>query len=504
MAGIVLLSAAQMRAAEAAAIDSGVSSAALMEKAGDAVAQVVQKGWSKRPAVVVSGPGNNGGDGFVAARRLKDAGWPVKLLFVGDQDRLSGDAKLMADLYDGDAAAFSADALGQAGVIIDALFGTGLSRPVEGPAGAAIEAINAHPASAVSVDLPSGVNADTGGVMGTAVRAARTVTFFARKPGHLLFPGRAFCGAIDVADIGIEPAHASQIAPDTFENQPTLWARAFGRPTWQAHKYHRGHVFVVSGGPHNTGAARLAARSAQRIGAGLVTVLASRAAADIHATHLTSIMIAVAEDADAMAAALSEKAQYARVAIIGPAAGVGEETKANTIAALSASSAAVVDADALTSFESDAEALMTALRPHDVVTPHEGEFVRLFGDIGGTGGRLAAARAAAARAGCVCVLKGPDTIIAAPDGRAAINVNAPADLATAGSGDVLAGLIGGLQAQGTPAFEAAAAGTWFHGAAALGIGPGMIADDLPDAVPGVLRALLSPPQPQSPPEAAPS
>jgi NAD(P)H-hydrate epimerase len=488
-----------MRAVEAAAIAGGVSSAALMEKAGEAVAQVVQKGWTKRPVVVVCGPGNNGGDGFVAARRLKVAGWPVTALMLGEKTNLKGDAKLMAELYDGETAAFSADRLDGAGVIIDAIFGTGLSRAVDGAALAAINAINASPAHAVSVDLPSGVNADTGAIMGGVVQASRTVTFFAKKPGHVLFPGRAVCGAVEVGDIGIEPAHLGEIKVDVFENQPPLWARAFGRPTWQTHKYDRGHVFVVSGGPHNTGAARLAARGAQRIGAGLVTVLSSEAAAAANAAHLTSIMIEIAEDAGAIAQTLAEKAQYARVAVVGPAAGVGEATKGKTIAALRSSSAAVLDADALTSFEEDVSPLFEALRADDVITPHHGEFVRLFGAFGDSG-RLAAARAAAAKAGCVCVLKGSDTIIASPDGRAAINVNGPPDLATAGSGDVLAGFIAGVRAQGAPGFEAAAAGVWFHSAAALGVGPGLVADDLPNAVPGVLRALMSPPQSEGGPE----
>lgn len=497
MTGVVLLSAEQMRAAEAAAVAGGVAPAALMEKAGDAVAQIIMKGWSGRPVAVVCGPGNNGGDGFVAARRLVDAGWTVKLLLLGERSALGGDAKMMADLYEGEIAAFSPGALDNAGLIVDAIFGTGLSRSVDGAMAAAVEAINAHPAPVIAVDLPSGVDANTGAVMGAAVHAARTVTFFAKKPGHVLFPGRAHCGAVDVADIAIAPAVLGAIELDTFENQPPLWGRALNRPHWNTHKYHRGHVFVASGGPHNTGAARLAAMAAQRIGAGLVTVLSPSAAADINAAQLTSVMVRIADSAEDLAQSLAEKTQYARVAVIGPAMGVGGATREKTLAALRVASSAVVDADGLTSFEDDPAVLFEALRRRDVITPHEGEFVRLFGEIG-AGGRIGAARAAAARAGCVCVLKGADTIIAAPDGRVAITVNAPADLATAGSGDVLAGLIAGAAATGAAAFEAAAAGAWFHGAAALAVGPGLIADDLPNAVPAVLRSLLSPPTPQTP------
>ncbi len=471
---------------------AGVASAALMETAGDAVAQVAMKGWSKRPVAVVCGPGNNGGDGFVAARRLAETGWPVRVLLLGERAALKGDAKLMADLYDGEISVFVAAALGDAGLIIDAIFGTGLARPVDGAALTAIDAMNASPAPVLAVDLPSGVHADNGAAMGRAVNAARTVTFFSKKPGHVLFPGRACCGAVDVADIGIAPTALAGIRLDTFENQPALWGGALARPNWRTHKYHRGHVFVASGGSHNTGAARLAAAAAQRIGAGLVTVLCPEKAADTNAAHLTSIMLRVAESADDIGRALADKSQYARVAVIGPAAGVGAETKAKTVAALRESTAAIVDADALTSFEGDQPALFDALRPEDVITPHEGEFVRLFGDVSAST-RIEAARAAASKAGCVCVLKGADTIIAAPDGRAAITVNAPPELATAGSGDVLAGLIAGMAANGAPGFEAAAAGAWFHGAAALAVGPGLIADDLPNAVPAVLRSLLTPP-----------
>ena len=481
-----------MRAAEQAAISGGVASASLMEKAGDAVAQVAMQGWSRRSVTVVCGPGNNGGDGFVAARVLMDAGWPVRVLLLGDRAALKGDAKLMADLFGGEVALFSRDALGDANLIIDAIFGTGLARAVEGEMRTAIEAINASPAPALAVDLPSGVNADTGAVLGVAVQAVRTVTFFAKKPGHVLFPGRAHCGAVDVVDIGIAPASLNNISLDTFENQPALWGRALRRPMWASHKYHRGHVFVVSGGPHNTGAGRRAAHGAQRIGAGLVTVLSPAKAADINAAQLTSIMVRVAENAKDIADALGEKNNYARVAVIGPAAGVGAATKEKTLAALKASSTAVVDADALTSFEDDPQQLFDALRPDDVITPHEGEFVRLFQHLDASS-RIEAARAAAAKGGCVVVLKGPDTIIAAPDGRAAVTVNAPPALATAGSGDVLAGLIAGIAAGGAPGFDAAAAGAWFHGAAAIAVGPGLVADDLPNAIPAVLRSLLSPP-----------
>ncbi|MHA7872778.1 MAG: NAD(P)H-hydrate epimerase, partial [Hyphococcus sp.] len=392
MAGFILLSSTQMRAAEAAAIKGGVSSAALMEKAGGEVAAVAMRAWTKRPVAVLCGPGNNGGDGFVAARRLAEAGWPVRIGLIGERAALKGDAKLMADLYDGEIETYSPAMLEGAGLIIDAVFGTGLARKIEGGYASAIEAVNANAAPALAVDIPSGVNADTGAAMGVAVNAARTVTFFQKKPGHVLFPGRALCGAVDVVDIGITTDAVADIAPDTFENQPPLWGASFGRPTWQAHKYHRGHVFAVSGGPISTGAIRLAAMGALRIGAGLVTVLASAAAARVHANHLTAIMLHEAETHEEIILNIQGADQYKRIVVFGPAAGVGEETRAIALSILQAGAGAVFDADALTSFDADPAPFFEALRGEDVLTPHTGEFARLFPDLDAGADKLAAAR----------------------------------------------------------------------------------------------------------------
>jgi NAD(P)H-hydrate epimerase len=400
----------------------------------------------------------------------------------------------MAGLYDGKVEPLTPAVLEGAGLIIDAIFGTGLARPVEGAAKAMIDAANAHPAPVLAVDLPSGVNADTGAVMGAAIRAARTATFFLKKPAHVLFPARALCGPVDVIDIGIPPTVLAKINPRTAENQPELWAPVFRRPSFNAHKYTRGHVAVVSGGRLKTGAARLAARGALRTGAGLVTVLSPPEAAAENAAQLTSIMLREAADARAISAILEDKRFTS--AIIGPGAGASDATRAKTLAILKSGAAAVLDADALTSFEGEPQTLFSALRPGDVLTPHAGEFARLFKGLEPEAvGKLEAARKAAALAGAVVVLKGADTVVAGPDGRASINVNAPPDLATAGAGDVLAGFIAGLLAQGMPAFDAATAAVWLHGACAQSAGPGLIAEDLPDALPRVLKLLLAPPQP---------
>lgn len=482
-----------MRAVEAAAVADGLAGAALMEAAGRGVADIVMNAWSKRPVAVLCGPGNNGGDGFVAARRLAEAGWPVRLGLLGERADLTGDALLMANLYEGETEPLSPALLEGAQLIIDALFGTGLARSVDGAARAVIEAANAHKAPILAVDIASGVNADTGAVLGAAIEAARTATFFAKKPGHLLFPGRANSGEVDVVNIGIRQDHLAAIHPDTFENKPSLWADKLPRHAATAHKYERGSVFAASGPSTRTGAARLAARGALRIGAGLVTVLSPKDALPENAAQLTAIMLAEADSAEAFSGYLQGSEKYKNVCVIGPAASVGAATRDKTLAALASRAGVVLDADALTSFVDDPIPLFNALRAGDVLTPHAGEFTRLFPDIDLAAGKLQAARAASARAGATVVLKGADTVIAAPDGLAAVNVNAPPDLATAGAGDVLAGFIAGLAAQGMPGFAAACAGVWFHGACAQAVGPGLIAEDLPEAAPLVLRSFYSPP-----------
>lgn len=489
----ILLTAAETRDVEARAIAGGLSGKAMMEAAGAAAASFIIRTIAPRPAAVLCGPGNNGGDGFVIARKLKEAGWPLRLGLLGGPSALKGDAALMAALYDGAVEALTPDVLTGAGVIIDAILGTGLARPVDGALKAAIEAANAHAAPSIAIDIPSGVDADTGAVLGAAIEAAATITFITRKPGHLLFPGRALCGAVEVANIGVADEHVLAVKPACVENHPVLFAGQWRRLTWETHKYRRGHAAVVSGARLKTGAARLAALSALRAGAGLVTMLSPSDAADENAAHLTSVMIRVANDAAAIASALADPRFTA--ALIGPGAGSGAATSASVLAILKSPAGAVLDADALTSFADRPETLFAALRADDVLTPHAGEFARIFPhEAGAHAGRLAAARAAAGRAGAVVVLKGADTIIAAPDGRCAINANAPFDLATAGSGDVLAGIIAGRRATGMAGFEAALAGVFLHGASGHLAGPGLIADDLVAVLPRIMREQTKPQQ----------
>ncbi len=501
---IELLTPTQMAEADAAAIASGVAGITLMENAGAAVAAAVAARVRPGAAVaVVCGPGNNGGDGFVAARILGAQGHAVRLALLGEVGRLAGDAALAAATWDGAvesaAAAIEAGLLTDCDVVIDALFGAGLARPLEGAAAAIVAAINACGRPVVAVDLPSGLDGATGRVLGgVAVRAALSVTFFRKKPGHVLMPGRALCGEVIVADIGIPAEVLAHLRPHAVLAGPPLWHRLLRAPSLADHKYTRGHTVVVSGGPAATGAARLAATAALRAGSGLVSVASPPTAMMINAGHLTAVMVKRMEDAEGLAAHLADRRLNA--VVLGPGLGLGEGTAASIDVALASSAAVVLDADALTVTAGARARVFAAIGARAapvVLTPHEGEFARLFPDLAlrpeAEGGPTKIGRAgeAAARSGAVVILKGADTVIAAPDGRIAISDEAPADLATAGSGDVLAGIVGAMLARGLPAFEAAAAAVWLHGAAGREAGPGLIAEDLPGALTPVLARLYA-------------
>jgi hydroxyethylthiazole kinase-like uncharacterized protein yjeF len=494
---IELLDNAEMAAADRLAIASGVAGIDLMERAGSAVAEAVAARQSTDGRiVVVAGPGNNGGDGFVAARLLAERGYRVQVLLLGETGWLKGDAALAAKAWKGPVAPADPSGLTGADTVIDALFGAGLDRPVEGPAHVMIEAMNAQPAPIVAVDLPSGINGTSGAVMGTAVKAAHTVTFFRKKPGHVLLPGRLYCGDISVTDIGIPPSVLAQIKPKTFANMPSLWRADFPVSRLTGNKYDRGHAVVVSGPSWSTGAARLAARGALRAGAGLVTIASPREALSVNAAASLAVMVRSVDGANELAAFLADRRLNALA--IGPGLGVGEATCELVLSALAGDRAAVLDADAITSFADNPQRLKQAIaaRPGraTILTPHEGEFSRYFWALDErtkVGSKLERARLAAALLGAEALIKGGDTVVAAADGRASIAANAPAYLATAGAGDVLSGIAAGLVAQGMPAFEAASAAVWLHGEAALAVGPGLISEDLPEALPRVYRELLA-------------
>ena len=489
-----VLTTAEMERADRLTIAAGTPGFALMLSAGQAVAAAAMDLVEQGPILVIAGPGNNGGDGFVAAAELAARGREVQVILLCERESLQGDAASAARGWKYPVLPFNPQAIGKPALIIDALFGAGLDRAVKGEPFAMIEAINANGAPVLAVDLPSGINGTIGSVMGIAVNATETVTFFRRKPAHLLLPGRIHCGRVRVADIGIDARVLTEIAPKTFENILSSWKSAFPVPKIDGHKYSRGHVLVVSGGLAATGAARLSARGALRAGAGLVTLASPRDALAVNASALMAIMVRGVDTAIEYGEALDDKRFNA--CVIGPGAGVGERTKDFVLTTLSAKRALVLDADALTSFAEAPDHLFEAIKqshdPQVVLTPHEGEFPRLFSDISNKHplrSKLERVRDAAMRAGSVVLLKGPDTVVASPDGRATIAANAPPWLATAGAGDVLSGMIAGLLAQGVPAFEAASIGVWMHGEAAREAGPGLIAEDLPETLPAVTRHL---------------
>ena len=487
MALVELLTPEEMAQADRLAIEAGTPGIELMRNAGAAIANAARDMAEEGDVLVLAGPGNNGGDGFVAAKELRAAGRDVRVALLGDRKALKGDAALAASEYDGPIEPVGANTDLAADLIIDALFGAGLDRPLTGDAARVVQAVNDSGLPVLAIDLPSGIDGRTGEIQGVAIHATRTVTFFRLKPGHLLLPGRLHCGVTEVAQIGIPDSVLETIRPATFHNLPALWRNQLRWPQPDDHKYARGHVFVVSGPAAATGAARLAAAGALRAGAGAVTVASPPGAVLVNAAQLTAIMVRAFEGAGELAELLADPRP--KSVVVGPGNGVGPSTRANAEAALASNAALVLDADALTSFKDDREALISRIRGRSrpvVLTPHDGEFARLFAT---TGSRLDRARAATAECGGCVVLKGSDTVIAAPDGRAAINSNAPADLATAGSGDVLAGIIAGLLAQGLPGFEAACAGVWIHGAAGEACGRGLIAEDLPGAIPAVLQRL---------------
>jgi hydroxyethylthiazole kinase-like uncharacterized protein yjeF len=492
---VEILTPTEMAQADQGAARAGTATWQLMLAAGKAIAsEALQRFPGSTGVAVLCGPGNNGGDGYVAAKYLRESGWPVAIWQSGAL-RDGSDAARAATEWRGPVQDIAEFRLPSGLLVIDALYGAGLARDLVGNDRMVIERVRASGNKVLAVDLPSGVSGHTGQVLGDALQADCTITFFRKKPGHLLYPGRAMCGEVVVAHIGIPAAVLEGIDPCLWENQPALWQQTLPRPEAIAHKYQRGHVAVLSGKMSSTGAARLSAEAAARSGAGAVTVLAPPDALAVLATHLTATMLKrFNEPADVLDFLEARKVQ---ATVCGPGFGAGEK-QAELVSALlkQADAQLVLDADAISLLaKTPAEFFLQRKTgaPTLVLTPHEGEFGRLFPDLvpDQSLSKVDRARQAAERAQAIVIYKGADTVIAAPNGRAAINSNGTVWLATAGSGDVLAGLVAALLAQGMPAFEAACAAVWIHAEAGKREGFGLTAEDLPQAARRVLAELIS-------------
>lgn len=489
-----ILTPAEMSEADRLTIAGGsIDGYRLMLRAGYAVARHVLDHHGDAPAFhVLCGPGNNGGDGYVVASLLAESGGNVHA-WSDDKPRAHSDAASARRDCSIEPAALSGFKPGAGSVVIDALFGAGLNKPLAGKAAAAVERSNAAAVTRIAIDVPSGLDGATGMALGAVFEADCTITFFRKKPAHLLYPGRSLCGRIVVADIGIRDDVLSMIRPACFENTPDYWRALLPSPGVETHKYTRGHVAVFSGGATATGASRLSALAAARSGAGAVTLLSPAESLAVNAAHLTSIMLSRCETDRELRAFLSKRKPSAMV--LGPGFGIGARARDIALLLLKEELHLVLDADAITSFEDNSAALFASAHGTPdtrlVLTPHEGEFRRLFPGIGdgNTPSKLERARAAARQAHAVIIYKGADTVIAAPDGRAVINSNGTPLLATAGSGDVLSGVTAGLMAQGMPPFEAACAAVHVHAAAANDLGFGLIAEDLPAAAAKVIGRL---------------
>lgn len=480
-----------MSRAEQLAAEAGTSTLTMMENAGRGVAEEVVRRYPRGSRItVLCGPGNNGGDGFVCARYLRERGYHVRLSLLGRKEDLKRDPKEMARRWDEAIEPLTLQSLEGTQIIVDAIYGTGLRDDIGGIPAQVIEEVTARALPVISVDIPTGIDATSGAVKGVAFKAVATVTFFRRKTGHVLLPGRAHCGDVRSIEIGIPSSVLTDIAPRTFANDPDFWLRYFPKLKVDGHKYDRGHTVVVSGPMESTGAGRLAARTALRAGAGLVTVATSKSAFYINAAQLTAVMVAPYDGPAGLAEVLSDPRITA--VLIGPGAGADPEVRDLVTAVLSSGAVAVLDAEGITAYQHAPAELFEQIKARPaptIMTPHEGEFRRIFPDLENEPSKLERARRAAEISGSVIILKGADTVVAAPDGLASINETAPPWLATAGSGDVLAGLVTGLLSQGMAAFDAAAAAVWIHSEAAVSFGPGLIAEDMADLLPGVLQRL---------------
>lgn len=488
----VVLTADDARSLDERAMDLGISGYELMQNAGKAVAEMLAYYIgtpleAPQPIIILCGPGNNGGDGFVAAQFLKEWGYLVSLRCSVGIDTLTGDAGTAAEEWDGSVDAFDTKNFGDSAAIVDCLFGVGLNKPIEGDVAEIITEVNAADTFVLSVDIASGLDANTGQPNGDCIKADATITFNFKKPAHLIAPGRFLSGGSDnihVAAIGVPIAAIVDLETNISENLPSLWGRAFPFSGPQTHKYDRGHMLVLGGREPTLGASRLASIAGLRTGAGLVTLAAPTETYAVQASALMDVMVRRFDSSFGFMGIVNDP--RIRAVLIGPGSGLGEKTVELIQHVGAKDKKLVLDADALTSLVGRTD-LISKLKAGEVVlTPHEGEFAKLFPTIEVNEDRIQAAREAAKATRATIVLKGVSTIVAAPDGRVSIATNAPAWLSIGGTGDVLSGIICGLMTQGMPAFEAASAGVWIHGEAGMRAGRGLIASDLLDVIPKVL------------------
>lgn len=472
----------QMAAADRLMVVRGTPGFALMRRAGQGAAAIIKTLYKPQAVTVLCGPGNNGGDGYVVARELKDAGFGVNVWSLADPERLKGDARQAFEMWK---RPLCADPSLSTGLIIDAVFGTGFNKKLEEPLVSIFKKVKNLNFNVVAIDIPSGLNGATGVADPAVLPARHTITFARKKAGHCLMPGRALCGKIHIVDIGIPEEIIREAGFTAQDNHPDLWKARFPHRKADDHKYDHGHAVIV-GAAKMTGATRLAAEACARIGAGLTTVIAPPGTGEIYRRTLAPHVI-VEDRRNGLSAHLSDDRR--NVCLIGPGAGRdnADVLQKDVFDTLQTKKMAVLDADALNCFENSREKFYNLLNKNYILTPHEGEFSRLFPDIKGS--KIDRAQTAADRTGAAVVLKGPDTVIAAPGQKPFINTNAPPWLATAGSGDVLAGMITGLAAQGMEPFDAACAAVWIHGKAARLFGEGLTAPDITSKIPVVLREI---------------
>jgi hydroxyethylthiazole kinase-like uncharacterized protein yjeF len=477
-----ILSLEEMRAAETAVIAAGASEWGLISHVGEEIARLIRARFPDGAIVALCGPGKNGADALAAAEALRRAGRHVRVLELAGEG--APERKRARADYGGDVEPLAVFDPGGEEVVIDGLFGAGLNRPLAGVPDQVRETLAASGARLISVDLPSGLHGDAARPLGAAFRADLTVVCGAFRKAHVLWPAAGHCGELALVPLGLPLRDGPGSAR---LNGPGVWGRRMIWPSETTHKHQRGHLAVVSGPAHATGAARLAASAGLRAGAGLVTILCPPEALAVCASDVRAVMTRPVSTVDEVVAAC----QGCRAVIVGPAAGVGARTAAIVERLAAAGARLVIDADALSSFAGRPDDLRCILSPGAVLTPHEGEFRKVFGDLADGADKIERARRAAAAAGAVIVLKGPDTVIAAPDGAVLVNRNAVPFLATAGAGDVLAGVIGALIAQGLAPYDAAAAGVWMHAEAGRRLGPALIADEIETALRGVIAELYA-------------